>query len=66
MLVDFFRNQNNKYMLTLNIGMTCMVIGFVLRILFGNNVSSVIIYSIMTLFLLLSVRDQLHPFMLYH
>lgn len=35
--------------------MTCMVIGFVLRIIYSNNVSSVMIYSIMTLFLLLSV-----------
>ncbi|GAA6017615.1 hypothetical protein JCM11491_005302 [Sporobolomyces phaffii] len=50
----FFRNRDNKYNLTLCIGMACMVIGFVLRILYANDVSSVMIYSVMTLFLLLS------------
>ncbi|GAA5886138.1 hypothetical protein JCM16303_000061 [Sporobolomyces ruberrimus] len=52
--IHFFRNRNNKYMITLCIGMTCMIVGFALRILFRENVSSIPIYSGMTLFLLLS------------
>ncbi|GAA6062003.1 hypothetical protein JCM10212_006078 [Sporobolomyces blumeae] len=50
----FFRNRVNKFMLVLPIGMTCMVIGFVLRIIYAGNVSSILIYAIMTLFILLS------------
>ncbi|GAA5949403.1 hypothetical protein JCM3765_003398 [Sporobolomyces pararoseus] len=51
--IHFFRDRTQKYTLTLCIGMICMVMGFVLRIAYSSNVSSIGVYSIMTLFLLL-------------
>ncbi|GAA5989627.1 hypothetical protein JCM5350_003200 [Sporobolomyces pararoseus] len=51
--IHFFRDRTQKYTLTLCIGMICMVMGFILRIAYTSNVSSIGVYSVMTLFLLL-------------
>ncbi|GAA5886137.1 hypothetical protein JCM16303_000060 [Sporobolomyces ruberrimus] len=50
----WYRNRNNRYMLTLTIGMTCMVLGFILRLAYRDALDSVGLYAIMTLFILLS------------
>ncbi|KAJ7670263.1 RTA1 like protein-domain-containing protein [Mycena rosella] len=42
------------FMLTLTIGMTCMTIGFVLRLIFSDEPSSIAKFIIMTMFILLS------------
>ncbi|GAA5989625.1 hypothetical protein JCM5350_003199 [Sporobolomyces pararoseus] len=52
--IHWWRNKNNRYMLTLTIGMTCMVIGFILRVVYNSALDSVGVYAIMTLFILLS------------
>ncbi|BGP14631.1 hypothetical protein JCM10213_002201 [Rhodosporidiobolus nylandii] len=50
----WFRNGRHKYMLTLTIGMTCMTVGFVLRLAYRNSPYSLGLYAIQLLFLLLS------------
>ncbi|GAA6017618.1 hypothetical protein JCM11491_005303 [Sporobolomyces phaffii] len=52
--LHWYRNRNNRYMLTLSIGMSCMVLGFILRIVYRGALDSVGVYAIMTLFILLS------------
>ncbi|GAA5929057.1 RTA1 domain-containing protein [Sporobolomyces koalae] len=52
--IHWHRNKDNRYMLTLSIGMTCMCLGFILRLAYRNALYSVGVYAIMTLFLLLS------------
>ncbi|GAA5852122.1 hypothetical protein JCM3766R1_007108 [Sporobolomyces carnicolor] len=52
--IHWYRNRNNRYMLTLAIGMLCMVIGFILRIAYRQALDSVGVYAVMTLFILLS------------
>ncbi|GAA5949398.1 hypothetical protein JCM3765_003397 [Sporobolomyces pararoseus] len=39
--IHFFRNRQNRYALTLCIGMTVMVLGFLLRLLYANGDSGV-------------------------
>ncbi|KAE9395557.1 RTA1-domain-containing protein [Gymnopus androsaceus JB14] len=51
--IHYFR-IGQKYMLTLTIGMTCMMVGMILRIIVIHFPYSVAIYAIMDLFILLS------------
>ncbi|GAA5825307.1 hypothetical protein JCM5353_005613 [Sporobolomyces roseus] len=52
--IHWKRNTNNRYMLTLTLGMTCMFVGFCIRIAQESNTDSLIVYILTTLFLLLS------------
>jgi len=51
---QFFLIKRQRYMLTLTIGSTCMVLGYILRIPFRSSPDSVGLYAITTLFVLLS------------
>ncbi|BGP06611.1 Envelope glycoprotein gp160 [Rhodotorula toruloides] len=50
----FFRSTHARYMLTLAIGMLCMTLGFVFRILYHSNPSTLGMYILQTMFILLS------------
>ncbi|GAA5855470.1 hypothetical protein JCM8547_007845 [Rhodosporidiobolus lusitaniae] len=50
----WFRSGKQKYMLTLTIGMTCMAIGFVLRLVYRSSPYSLGLYATQLLFILLS------------
>ncbi|GAA5949407.1 hypothetical protein JCM3765_003399 [Sporobolomyces pararoseus] len=52
--IHWWRNRNNRFLLTLTIGMTCMVLGFILRVAYNSALDSIGVYAIMTLFILLS------------
>ncbi|GAA5867284.1 hypothetical protein JCM1840_005010 [Sporobolomyces johnsonii] len=52
--IHFFRNGLKRYMLTLTIGMTCMTVGFVMRIIYAGNDTSLGLYILQTMFILLS------------
>lgn len=51
----FFRSTHARYMLTLAIGMTCMCLGFVFRILYHGDPATLGKYILQTMFILLSV-----------
>ncbi|KAM0793735.1 hypothetical protein ACM66B_001157 [Microbotryomycetes sp. NB124-2] len=51
---QWFRMGRQRFLLCLPIGLTTMSIGYILRIIYVNNVFSVGMYSVTTLFVLLS------------
>ncbi|GAA6031683.1 hypothetical protein JCM8097_001932 [Rhodosporidiobolus ruineniae] len=52
--VLWWRNGRHRYMLTLTIGMTCMTIGFILRLVYRSSPYSLGLYAVQLLFILLS------------
>ncbi|GAA5925527.1 hypothetical protein JCM3775_001433 [Rhodotorula graminis] len=52
--LEWFRTGRKRYMLTLNIAMICMTVGFILRIVYHSNLDSLGGYIAMYMFLLLS------------
>ncbi|GAA5821316.1 hypothetical protein JCM11251_004567 [Rhodosporidiobolus azoricus] len=52
--VCWWRNGKQRYMLTLTIGMTCMTLGFVLRLAYHYSPYTLALYAVQLLFLLLS------------
>ncbi|GAA5884684.1 hypothetical protein JCM6882_005349 [Rhodosporidiobolus microsporus] len=52
--VCWWRNGKQRYMLTLTIGMTCMTLGFILRLAYRSSPYSLGLYAIQLLFILLS------------
>ncbi|BGP23357.1 RTA-like protein [Rhodotorula toruloides] len=50
----FFRSMHARYMLVLTIGMLCMTLGFVFRILYHGNPATLGMYILQTMFILLS------------
>ncbi|BGP01328.1 hypothetical protein RTG_01198 [Rhodotorula toruloides ATCC 204091] len=50
----FFRSTHARYMLVLTIGMLCMTLGFVFRILYHGNPATLGMYILQTMFILLS------------